>query len=82
MEIPHACKIKSKRIHAFKTRELPTCDIEIRHRSTSFCLLGNIAYRTGERLEWDANKEIITNSSAGNNLLSYDYRAPLQLPKV
>ena len=33
-------------------------------------------------LAWDANKEIITNSSAGNNLLSYDYRAPWQLPNA
>ena len=68
--------------NAIKTRELPTSDIEIGHRSTSICLLGNIAYRTGERLDWDAEKEIVTNSSKANDYLSYDYRAPWELPKA
>jgi len=68
--------------NSIKTRELPTSDIEIGHRSTSICLLGNIAYRSGERLEWDAEKEIVTNSSKANDYLSYTYRAPWKLPEA
>jgi predicted dehydrogenase len=67
-------------INSIKTRELPTCDIEIGHRSTSISLLGNIAYRTRERLVWDGDKEIVTNSDKANGLLSYDYRDPWALP--
>jgi hypothetical protein len=33
--------------------ELPGCAIEFGHRSTSACLLGNVALRSNERLEWD-----------------------------
>ena len=69
-------------IHAIKTREMPICDIETGHRSTSICLLGNIAYRTGERLEWNAENELIKNSDAANKLLSYDYRDPWKLPEA
>lgn len=67
-------------INAIKTRELPICDIEIGHRSTSICLLGNVAYRSGERLEWDAEKEVVKNSVKANALLSYEYRSPWKLP--
>ncbi len=67
-------------IDCIKTRQLPISDIEIGHRSTSICLLGNIAYRTQERLEWDADAEIVKSSREANQLLSYDYRAPWHLP--
>lgn len=69
-------------IDCIKTRDLPISDIEIGHRSTSICLLGNIAYRTGERLEWDAEAEIVHGSRKANQLLSYDYRAPWELPNA
>ena len=44
-----------------KSRALPTCDIEIAHRSTNTCHLGNIAYRLGRKLEWDAEAERFKN---------------------
>lgn len=69
-------------LNSIKTRELPICDIEIGHRSTSICLLGNIAYRTKERLEWDGAKEVVKNSAKANEYLSYDYREPWVLPKA
>jgi hypothetical protein len=30
-------------------------------------------------LQWDANKERVTNDDGANKLLSYDYRAPWKL---
>ncbi len=59
-----------------KSRKLPVSDIEIGHRSTSNCQLANIAYRTGERLHWDAENEVCTNSWEANKLLGRAYRAP------
>ncbi len=69
-------------IDSIKTRTLPTSDIEIGHRSTAISLLGNIAYRTQERLIWDGDKEIVKNSDKANELLSYEYRQPWVLPKA
>ena len=62
-----------------KTRALPVGDIEIGHRSTAVCLLGNIAYRTGLKILWDAKAEKITNSREANALLTRPYRAPWKL---
>jgi predicted dehydrogenase len=65
-----------------KTRELCDCDFEYGHRLTSVGHLGNIAYRTGEKLQWDAAAERITNHKAANALLTREYRSPYTLPKV
>lgn len=37
-------------------------------------MLGNIALRTGEKLKWDSDNFKVTNSSAAQALLSFDYR--------
>ncbi|HKJ69883.1 MAG TPA: hypothetical protein VKA68_18145, partial [bacterium] len=50
------------------------CDLETGHRSTTFALLANIALETGTRLEWDPDREIITNNKYANDLLHYQYR--------
>ncbi len=63
-----------------KSRKRPTSDIEIGHRSTSACLLGNVAYRSGERIVWDVVSQRITQGSAeAKKLLSREYRAPWKL---
>lgn len=62
-----------------KTRQLPVGDIEIGHRSTVPCHLGNIALRTGQKILWDAGSERITNSAEANRLLTRPYRAPWTL---
>jgi predicted dehydrogenase len=60
--------------------EKPICDVEIGHRSATVCHLGNIAIRTGERLEWDPVKEQITNSSEAQAMTTKAYRSPWKLP--
>jgi hypothetical protein len=41
--------------------------------------LGNIAYRTGERLVWDGVEEKITNHPELNSWLQREYRQPWKL---
>ena len=41
---------------------------------TEFVLLGNIAIRTGKRLEWDGAAGQFTNYDAANQLLHDEYR--------
>ena len=63
-----------------KSRKRPMSDIEIGHRSTSTCLLGNVAYRSKERLVWDvANQRLVGGSAEARKLLSREYRAPWKL---
>ena len=62
-----------------KSRHRPKADVEIGHRSTTFSLLANIALAARSRLEWDAEREVITNNPAANQLLHYEYRKPWTL---
>jgi predicted dehydrogenase len=57
----------------------PLCSLEEGHRSTSFAHLANISLELGQRIEWDAVNERITNSDKANDYLHYEYRAPWKL---
>ena len=62
------------------SREQPISDIESGHRSSTTAMLGNIAYRTGQRIRWDGEAEKITDASdEARALLSAHYRAPWSL---
>ncbi len=63
-------------LDCIKTREKPNADVEIGHRSTTCSLLANISLAVGKRLEWDAEKEQITNCPEANDMLHYEYRKP------
>lgn len=66
-------------IDCVRTRQTPSADIEIGHRSTSVALLGNIAYRTGFKLRWDAAREDFVNAPEASRLLSRQARRPWNL---
>jgi predicted dehydrogenase len=67
-------------LECMRTRKRPQTDIEFGHRSSSCCLLGNVALRTKEHLEWDvANQKLVKGSPAAQKLLGRDYRAPWKL---
>jgi predicted dehydrogenase len=62
-----------------KTRNLPICDIEVGHRSTTTALLGNVALRSGRRVLWNAKLEKVEGDQAGSKYLSREYRKPWKL---
>lgn len=62
-----------------KSRRDPWCTLEEGHRSTSFAHLANIAWKVGKRIEWDSEREVITNVKEANDLLHYQYRSPWKL---
>jgi predicted dehydrogenase len=62
-----------------RSRQRCNCDLETGHRSTTFAHLANLALKTRSRLEWDAQRERVTNVEAANQLLEYEYRAPWKL---
>jgi len=67
-------------LDCMKTRERPASDIELIHRTTSACILGNVALRTGQRLEWDVERQrLLKGGPEAEKLLARDYRAPWEL---
>jgi predicted dehydrogenase len=67
-------------LNAIKSRQRTTCDIEYGHRLTKSGLMANIAYRTGERLNWDDAHERFTGHTRANQYVSRRYRKPWKLP--
>jgi hypothetical protein len=67
-------------VECIKTRARPNADIALASNTAVVANLGNIAYRTGERLEWDHQARRITNVEQPNELLKSDYRNPWKFP--
>jgi predicted dehydrogenase len=59
----------------------PNADIEEGHKSTRLCHLGNIAYRTGRTLHFDAATETIRDDVEANRLLGRTYRKGFAVPE-
>jgi predicted dehydrogenase len=66
-------------LDCIKSREKPVENLEIGHFVSTVAHLGNIALRTGDTLEWDAEKERCIGNRAANQLVSANYRAPWKL---
>jgi predicted dehydrogenase len=67
-------------VDAVKSRNLDTtCNLRYGHHLNKFGLLANIAYRTGQRLEWDDSRERIVGNSKANEMLRRRYRRPWSL---
>lgn len=56
-------------LNAMRNRSKPICDVEIGHRTSSVCNIGNIAYRLNRKLSWDPQKETFKNDAEANALL-------------
>jgi len=69
-------------LDCLRTRKKPTSDVEVGHQSVSVCHLGNIAFRTGRIVKWDAEKEQVIGDPEAQKLVSRAYRAPYKLPIV
>jgi len=62
------------------SREETNAPAEIGHRSISAGLLGEIAIVTGQKLDWDPDKEVFINNDQASRLLKKPYRAPWKFP--
>lgn len=66
-------------LDSIRSRQITTCDIEYGHKLTKGGHLGNIALRTGRRIQWDdANEQVIGDKDA-NKLVTRRYRKPWKL---
>ena len=65
-------------LECVRTRQHPASDIEKCFRSTATCLLGNVALRSCERLDWNES-DLTVAQPAAVSYLKRDYRAPWKL---
>jgi predicted dehydrogenase len=66
-------------IECVKSRQKPLADVEIGHRSTTVAHLGNIAYKTHRKLQWDSVTEDFKSSPEASQLLARVARKPWDL---
>jgi len=69
-------------LDCIKSRRDPICSVEVGHRSATVCHLGNIAIRSGKKVNWDPLKESIVGDAELARWTSRPYRAPWVLPAV
>jgi predicted dehydrogenase len=72
--IPSSIGHHAEWILACKTGGATGCHFGYSGPITETVLLGNVAYRSGEKLEWDAASMKVTNTPQANDLLRREYR--------
>lgn len=58
----------------------PACPIESAANTAIVCQMGNIAWRTGRKVHWDAEASKFKGDAEANALITPRYRAPYHLP--
>jgi len=60
----------------------PNAEVEICHRSSTAAILGNIAFKVGRKLYWDAAKELFIADPEADKHLMREYRSPHRFDQV
>ncbi len=72
--IPSSIGHYNEWITACKTGSPTTCNFDYSGALTEAVLLGNVAFRVGQKLQWDAENLKATNCTAAEEYLRRDYR--------
>jgi predicted dehydrogenase len=72
--IPKSIGHHQEWIHACKTGDPTTCNFEYAGWLTEANHLGNVAFRTGKKIEWDAQNMQVTNAPEAERFIRRDYR--------
>ncbi len=73
--IPPSIGHHAEWIKACKDGSPTTCNFDYSGALTEAVLLGNVAYRTGQKLQWDAQQLRATNCPAADKYIRKEYRA-------
>jgi len=63
-----------------KSRKQPVLNLELGHHVSTVAHLGNIAFRSGHKITWDATKEEIVGDRRADKFVGVKYRRPWHLP--
>lgn len=80
--LPRSPGVHEEWLQGILTKTQPMANFEYAAPFTEAMLLGNLALRTGERIEWDAATMQVKNSAAAQALLTKTYRRGFELTKV
>ena len=69
-------------LNCMRTRQLPRSDVEVGHNSMIACHLGNIAFRLGRQIRWDADNERMIGDPEAEKWVTRPYRAPWKLTEI
>ncbi len=69
-------------VDSVKQGRKPPLDLELGHKATVCCLLGNIAYLVGRKVRWDGETEQIIGDEEASRLLGRPRRKGFELPQV
>jgi len=69
-------------LDCMNNRGKPNANIEIGSYIAKFAHLGNIAYKTGRKVYWDADNNTFMNDNAANELIKAHYRKPWEVPRI
>lgn len=72
--IPASIGHHAEWIRACKSGEPTTCNFDYAGQLTESVLLGNVAFRTGKPIQWDAANLRVTDNDQATALLSKEYR--------
>jgi predicted dehydrogenase len=67
-------------IDCVRSRKETIAPIEVAYRAITVALLGEIAMTTGQKIQWDPQKQEIIGNPMASRLLSRPYRQPWTLP--
>ena len=67
-------------LDCMKTRQPPVLNLELGHHVSTVAHLGNIAFRSGRKIVWDAERERIVGDRDADKLVGVKYRKPWNLP--
>ncbi len=77
--IPKSLGHHAEWVHACKTGTPTTCNFDYAGWLTEANHLGNVAYRAGEKLEWDAENLRVSNTRKADPFIRRDYRKGWEL---
>jgi hypothetical protein len=66
-------------LECVRTRRESIASAEVAHRSTTLCLISDIAMRLGRKLRWDPDKEEFPGDEEANRMLGRSMRPPWRL---
>jgi predicted dehydrogenase len=67
-------------LECMRSRQQPVENLEMGHHVSTVAHLGNIAFRSGGRIAWDAKRECVIGDSKSDALVGVAYRKPWKLP--